>query len=88
MHHSNVWDGSKTSNPPNVPQLRPFFGQPKQAVYACSWQASDIDQLKKRVHLEVKDIGVGLLRNAFRGLVTKVRHAADNGLGLHCKLIA
>ena len=78
-------DGSKTSHPPNVPQLHPverFMGSLKQAVYAGSLEASNIDQLKKekkkkkRVHLEVKDIDhvvvdVGLLRNAFRGLKTK-----------------
>ena len=42
-------------------QLRPvdhFLGNLKQAVYAGSWEASNIDQLKKRDHLEVKDIGV------------------------------
>ena len=72
-----------TSNPPNVPQLRPvehLIGSLKQAVYAGSWEGSNIDQLKKKVHLEVKDINVGLLRNAFRGLITKVRYAAENGL--------
>ena len=56
------------------------MGSLKQAVYADSWEASNIDQLKKRDHLEVKDIDVGLLRNAFRGLMTKVRHAANNGV--------
>ena len=74
--------------PPNVPQLHPvecFTGSLKQAVYAGSWKASNIDQLKKKVHLEVKDIDVGQLQNVFRGLMTKVRHAAENGLWLHCK---
>ena len=57
-------DGSKTSTHPNVPQLHPvecFTGSLKQAVYAGSWEASNIDQLKKKVHLEVKDIDVGQL---------------------------
>ena len=31
-----------------------FLGSLKQAVYAGSWEASNIDQLKKRDHLEVK----------------------------------
>ena len=56
-----------------------FLGSLKQAVYAGSWEASIIAQLKKRDHLEVKDIDVGLLQNAFRGLMTKVRHAVNNG---------
>ena len=49
-------------------------------MLATAWEASKIDQLKKRVHLEVNDIDVGLLQNAFRGHMSKVRHAADNGL--------
>ena len=64
-------------------QLRPvehFLGSLKQVVYAGSWEASNIDQLTKRDHLEVKDIDVGLLRNTFRGFMTKVRHAANNGV--------
>ena len=80
----NRREGSKTLiNPPNVPQLRQvehFLGSLKQAVYAGSWEASNIDQLKKRDHLKVKNIDVGLLRNAFLGLMTKVRHATDNGV--------
>ena len=79
----NVRDCSETSTPPNVPQLHPvecFTGSLKQAVYAGIWVASNIDQLKKKVHLEVKDIDVGQLQNAFRGLMTKVRHVAENGL--------
>ena len=78
-----MWDGTKTSTPPNVPQLHPvecFTGSMKQTVYAGSWEASNIDQLKKKVHLEVKDIDVGQLRNVFQGLMTKVRHAAESGL--------
>ena len=74
---------SKDLKPTNCPQLHPverFIVCLKQAVYAGSWKASSIDQQKKRVHLEVKDIDVGLLRNAFRGLVTEARHAANNGL--------
>ena len=50
-------DGSKTSTPPNVPQLHPvecFTGSLKQAVYAGSWEASNIDQLKKKVHLDMR----------------------------------
>ena len=64
-------------------QLRPveqFLGSLKQVVYAGSWEASNIDQLNKRDHLEVKDIDVGLLRSTFRGLMTKDRHAANNGV--------
>ena len=83
LQEHNRRDGSKASNPPNVPQLRPverFLGSPKQAVYAGSWEASNIDQPKKRDHLKVKNIDVGLLRNAFLGLMTKVRHATDNGV--------
>ena len=57
-----------------------FLGSLKQAVYADSWEASKIDQLKKRDHVKAKNIDVGLLRNAFWGLLTKVRHAADNGV--------
>ena len=55
-------------------QLRPderFLGSLKQTVYAGSWEASKIDQLKKRDHLMVKNIDVGLLRNTFWGLLTK-----------------
>ena len=55
------------------------MGSLKQAVYAGSWEASKIDQLKKRDHVKAKNIDVGLLQNAFWGLLTKVRHAADNG---------
>ena len=78
-----VRDGPKTSNPPNVPQLHPverFADSLKQAVYAGSWEASNIDQLKKIVHLEVKDIDVGPLQNAFRGVINEMIHAAKNEL--------
>ena len=83
LQEHNRRDGLKTSDPSNVPQLRPverFLGSLKQAVYAGSLEASKIDQLKKRDHLKIKNIDVGLLRNAFRGLMTKVTHAADNGV--------
>ena len=56
------------------------MGSLKQAVYVGSWEASNVDQQKKRDPLEVKDIDVGLLQNAFRGLITQVRHAANNGV--------
>ena len=67
-----MWDGPKTSNPPNVPQLHPierFMDSLKQAVHAGSWEASDIDQLQKRVHLEVyvKDIDVGRVTKCIPG---------------------
>ena len=57
-----------------------FWGNLKQAVYAGSWEASNIDQLKKRDHLQVKNIDLGLLRNAVGGLMTKVRNATNNGV--------
>ena len=57
-----------------------FWGSLKQAVFAGSWEASNIDHLKKRDHLEVKGIDVGLLQNAFEGLKTKVRHTTNNGV--------
>ena len=52
----------------------------KQAVYVGSWEATNVDQLKERVHLEVKGNEVGLLRNALLGLMAEVRHAANNEL--------
>ena len=42
LQEHNRRDGLKTSDPPNVPQLRPderFLGSLKQAVYAGSWEA-------------------------------------------------
>ena len=68
LQEHNVWDGSKTSTPPNVRQLHPlecFTCSLKQAVYGGSWEASNIDQLKKKVHLEVKDIDVGSYKTYF-----------------------
>ena len=65
---------------PSCVEMSGFLGSLKQAVYAGSWKASKIDHLKKRDHLKAKNIDVGLLRNAFWGLLTKVRCAADNGV--------
>ena len=78
----NVPGWSKDLKPtkcPSAASAGAFYEQP-ETNGAARWEASSIDQLQKRVHLEVKDIDVGLLQNAFRGLMTKVKHSANNGL--------
>ena len=87
LQGDNRQDGLKTLNPPKAPQLRPvehFLGSLKQAVYAGSWEASNIE-LKKRDHLEVKDIDVGLLRNSVRGPWPRSDMLSTMAFWLSCK---
>jgi hypothetical protein len=73
----------KTSNPPNVPQVRPienFWAILKERVYKNGWTAKNIEELIRKIKLELKNMPITICQNLVSGLKTKVRKAADNGV--------
>jgi transposase len=73
----------KSSNPPNVPQLRPienFWSILKSKVYSKGWTADSIEELIERIKLKLKKMPINICQSLMSGLKTKVRKAADNGL--------
>jgi hypothetical protein len=73
----------KTSNPPNVPQVRPienFWAILKGRVYKNGWTAKNIEELVRKIMLELKKLPKTICQNLMSGLKTKVRKAADDGV--------
>ena len=73
----------KSSNPPNSPQIRPieqFWAILKERVYQGGWEASSFRMLKQRINRTLQDLEPDICQKLFRGLKTKIRKAADNGI--------
>jgi transposase len=73
----------KNLNPPNVPQVRPienFWSILERKVYLNGWKAETNEDLIKRIKRVLKEIPPNVCQRLMRGLKTKVRKAADNGV--------
>ena len=73
----------KHSNPPNVPQLRPierYWAYLQRRVFADGWTAENIPQLKNRIRFIIRTTPLTVIQNLMRGLKTKIRKAADQGV--------
>lgn len=69
-------------NPPNVPQLRPienFWAHLKAKVYGNGFTAKNLDHLKNRIRLKLKEFDPDYFFNLMDSVKTKVRKAADLG---------
>jgi transposase len=73
----------KTSNPPNVPQVRPienFWSILKSKVYSNGWTADSTEKLVEKIKLELKKMPINICQRLMSGVKTKVRKAADKGV--------
>lgn len=73
----------KSENPPNVPQARPiesFWGKLVQRVYDHGWKATSEDQLIRRIRLKLREFDETELQASMRGVKSKIRKLADNGV--------
>ena len=73
----------RDKNPPNCPQLRPieqFWAILKERVYEGGWEASSFRMLLQRIRKILREVEPDLCQRLFRGLKTKLRKAADNGV--------
>ena len=74
---------AKEDNPPNVPQARPienFWACLCQKVYEDGWQAQTQQELIERIERKLKDFDLNFLQTLMRGLKTKLRSIASNGV--------
>ena len=70
-------------NPPNVPKARPiedFWGLLAQNVYEGAWEAKTEKQLIRRIEACLRKIDVPFLQSLMKGIKTKLRSIADNGV--------
>jgi hypothetical protein len=73
----------KSSNPPNVPQVRPienFWSILKSKVYSNGWTADSTEELVEKIKLELKKMSINICQRLMSGVKTKVRKAADKGV--------
>ena len=70
-------------NPPNVPKARPiedFWGVLAQNVYEGGWEAKSEQQLIRRIEACLKKIDLTFLQSLMKGIKTKLRLIADQGV--------
>ena len=70
-------------NPPKVPQARPienFWSCLAQKVYDGAWEAKNEEQLRRRIKSKLKDFDQEFLQNLLKGIKTKLRKIADEGV--------
>ena len=79
----NIYFVPKAINPPNVPQARPienFWGCLSEMVYKDGWQAKTVDQLANRIRAKLREIDPSFLQSIMKGVKTKLRKIADEGV--------
>ena len=82
FQENNIKFVTKDANPPNVPQLQPIediWLCVKREVYANSWEAENLEQLKRRVKKCLHKMNWEPVRKAILQIKSKLRKAADNG---------
>ena len=70
-------------NPPNVPQTRPIeslWGDLEQKVFDNGWEERYETQLIRRINLKLKEFTLDNLQSHMKGISTKLRNIADNGV--------
>jgi hypothetical protein len=65
---------------PQVRLIKNFWSILKRKVYLNSWKAETNEDLIKRIKRVLKEIPPNVCQRLMRGLKTKVRRAADNGV--------
>lgn len=70
-------------NPPNVPKARPiedFWGSLAQHVYEGGWEATNEQQLIRRIESCLKKMTTDILQSLMSGVKAKLRSIADKGV--------
>jgi transposase len=84
----NVNYVAKKVNPPNVPQARPienFWGWLTQKVYEGGWEATNEQQLIRRIELKLKEFDLKSVETLMAGVKAKLKSIADNGVFSYLK---
>ncbi|CAH1110287.1 unnamed protein product [Psylliodes chrysocephalus] len=72
----------KLDNPPNVPQTRPideFWSILSRKVYDKGWEATNEDQLRRRIFQKIREIEPALVQRKMGQVRRKLRLIEDNG---------
>ncbi len=72
-----------TSNPPNVPQLKPieyFFGILRLKVFKNGFKRKSTDELKNKIASDIRKLPNEFYHNLMNGVAMKVRKASRQGL--------
>ena len=69
-------------NPQNCPQARSLemlWSVLEQMVYASTWQAKNINQLKKRIMKKLNELDIKVVQSMFLDIPKQLRKIADKG---------
>ena len=69
-------------NPQNCPQARPIetlWSIIDDMVYDKGWEATTIDQLKRRITAKLKEIDLKVVQTMFSGIRKQLRKISDKG---------
>ena len=81
--NENVNFVAKNINPPNIPQARPienFWAVLAQKVYEKGWEATNQDQLVRRIKAKISEFDVSFYQTLMRGVNEKLRNIAEQGV--------
>lgn len=82
LNENNIDFVPKLDNPPNVPQARPieeFWSILSRKVYDKGWEATNEDQLRRRVFQKIREIEPDLVQRMMGQVRRKLRLIEDNG---------
>ncbi len=82
MDKNGIQFVSKHFNPQNCPQSRPIktlWALLKNMVYDQGWEATNIDQLKRRIMKKMKEIDMKVVQAMFSGIRKQLRKIVDHG---------
>lgn len=82
LREQNIKFVPKSANPPAVPSLRPiedFWSALKREVYAGGWEASNFEELKRRISAKAHQMSLEVVWNLFRTLRERIHTCAEKG---------
>jgi transposase len=82
LDENNVEFVDRQFNPQNCPQARPIetlWSLLKNMVYDKGWEATNIDQLQRRITQKMKEIDIKVVQAMFSGIRKQLRKIADHG---------
>lgn len=83
LEKNNIPYIQKENNPPNVPQLRPiedFWAILKRRVYKKNFRPETIEDLIRKIRLELNKVDIALCERLMSSVPKKVRRAANYGV--------
>ena len=87
LRTKNINVVTKSNNPPNVLQARPIetlWSLLEQKIYACNWQAKNLDSLARRIKAKVKELDQKMLQAMVKTIRKQLRSMWRNDLYSVC----